>query len=408
MKVLIAIILLFILNFSVFGDYADLVEQVLSTFEGFADHNTGLTVFPTLRIPMGGKMEGMGTAYTALASDAGFIEVNPAASSSLKFSEFTLYHHNWIADSNLEGVVYTFRLGDFGMGFGGKFLYVAFPEYNAWGEREAAAYYSESIGTLNFSYNFLSNYYFHGIAIGANLKFAYKHVPEIFYAGQSAIGLMADAGLLTRFDFLKFYSSRTKNLSIGLAVKNLGPMVQNEPLPTLLTAGIAYSFIRPVTLTVDYNLPISLDPDNFPAERWYLAFGLDLNFTSFLSFQAGFRLQENPRISAGFSLDLDDKSFTANYNLDLSGSVNPADKLSIEARIKLGYAQQIARQKKIDDLFALGLEAYAEGNFAQAILLWEEVLSLDPKFLVVRNYIETTQKYLELQKELEEKQNLYE
>ena len=64
----------------------------------------------------------MGTAYTAVGRDAGYIDYNPAGSALLPSSELALYHHAWIADSNLEGVVYTVRFGNFGMGIGGKFL----------------------------------------------------------------------------------------------------------------------------------------------------------------------------------------------------------------------------------------------------------------------------------------------
>ena len=99
----------------------------------FADTNTGLRSFPTLLIPMGGLAEGMGTAYTAVSRDAGYIEYNPAGSSLLPTSELALYHHSWIADSNIEGVVYTIRFDDLGIGFGGKFLYVPFTAYNDWG-----------------------------------------------------------------------------------------------------------------------------------------------------------------------------------------------------------------------------------------------------------------------------------
>ena len=122
-----------------------------------------------------------------------------------------------------------------------------------------------------------------------NVKIAYRYVPETIYPEQSAVGVMADFGLLSRFNLLKFFSSRTKNFSVGAVVKNLGPFVLEEPLPTEATLGIAYSPLRPVTLSFDFTLPFSFMPDLYPAEQWNIAGGLDIAFTNFFSIQTGFK-----------------------------------------------------------------------------------------------------------------------
>ena len=76
------------------------------------------------------------------------------------------------------------RFDDLGIGFGGKFLYVPFTAYNDWGAAVANDYISETIATMNVSYNFLSSYYFTGVAVGANLKVAYRNIPESLFALQ--------------------------------------------------------------------------------------------------------------------------------------------------------------------------------------------------------------------------------
>ena len=136
------------------ADGADFYSAWSNLMKNFADPNTGLTVFPTLLIPMGGKYEGMGTAYTAMAADGGFMESNPAASSRLARTELSFFHHAWIADSNLEGIIYTMRFNDLGIGLGGKFLYVPFTAYNEWGVAGAQDYISETVATANVSYDF--------------------------------------------------------------------------------------------------------------------------------------------------------------------------------------------------------------------------------------------------------------
>ena len=106
----------------------------------------------------------------------------------------------------------------------------------------------------------------------------------------------------------------------------------------------------------------------------------------------------------GCTIDMKDFTIVTNYNLDLSGSFNPLDKFSIEAKIKLGQSELLERRKKVDELFALGLNAYADGEYLKAIEYWEQALEIDPKFTLAKEYIETTREYLELQKEMEEKQ----
>ena len=399
-------LLLLALAATSFADTSEAFQDISTAFSGLEDPNTGLTVFPTLLIPVGGNLEGMGTAYTAVARDSGYLESNPAGSSVLDSSELSFLHHNWIADSKIEGVIYTFRINDLGIGAGGKFLYIPFTEYGSWGERESRGLISETIGTLNVSYNLFSSYSFYGLAVGSNFKVAYRHIPEAIYPGQSAFSGMLDFGLLSRFNLAKFYYSRSKNFSVGAVVKNIGLAALGEPLPTLMTTGIAYSPFRPLTIALDANFPISFNPVEQPPEKWYIAVGADVNVTNFLSLQTGLQVKENPRFSLGATLDLEEVSFIVNYNLDLSGRLNPLDKFSVEAKLNLGDGGRLALQNRVDELYANGLEAYAVGDFQQALRDWEEALRLNPQFLPARDNLDSLKRRLELQDEMESRQEL--
>ncbi len=386
-------------------DYSDVYEDVSTTVtkELFTDPNTGLTVFPILMIPAGGKYEGMGTAYTAVAGDSGFLEANPSASSVLDNTELAFTHNNWIADSRLEGVIYTMRFNDLGIGFGGKFLYVPFTGYDDWGERTGGGYYSESVATANVSYNFLSSYSFYGLAVGANLKIAYRNVPSTRpeYQGandQSAVAGLLDVGALTRFNFLKFFASRSKNFSVGLVLKNLGPLVMDEPLPTVLTAGFAYSPVRPVTLAFDLNIPTSYGQE---AEEINLAGGLNVSVTDFFSIQSGFQYRgANPRISLGGAVDLERVSFIANYTLDLSTMSDTPDRFSLEAKINLGDEGRLALRDRMDEYYISGIEEFAAGNLEKAIGYFEKALELDPDFDPAREYLDEVNRQLKNRDEL--------
>jgi hypothetical protein len=373
------------------------------TFSIFKDPNTGLMSFPTLLIPMGGLAEGMGTASSAVARDSSSIEFNPAASSLLQDSELAFYHHNWIADSNLEGVVYTVRFNDLGIGLGGKFLYVPFTAYNEWGVAGAKDYITETVGTLNVSYNFLSNFYFHGLAVGGNLKVAYRNIPAVFAANQSALAVMGDIGLQTSFNLLKFYSSQAKNFSTGLVVKNLGiSTLSDEVLPQVATAGFAWSPLRPWTMAVDFNLPFTFAFQGIPAETWNLAVGTTVAMTDFMSVQAGVLWKaDNPRISIGTALALGVLDLTVNYNLDLSGQLNPLDKFSVQAKFNLGDSGRAARADQAAKLYLQGVEEFANGKYENAITLWQQVLQLDPGYLPAADNIRTVKQSLRLQEQMQ-------
>jgi hypothetical protein len=381
---------------SFYAGWTDLLKS-------FADSNTGLRSFPTLLVPLGGLAEGMGTAYTAVSRDAGYIEYNPAASSILPTSELALYHHSWIADSNLEGVVYTIRFNDLGIGFGGKFLYVPFTAYNDFGAAVANNYITETIGTVNISYNFLSNYYFYGVALGANIKVAYRNIPDIASLSvynQSALALMGDVGVQTSFNLLKFYNAQAKNFSVGLVVKNLGiSTLGDESLPQMATAGIAWTPLRPWTIACDFTYPFSF-PGQPPAEVWNVAVGTTVAMTSFLSVQGGVLMKaDNPRVSVGAALTIGTLALNMNYNLDLSGSLNPLDKFSVQAKFDLGDSGRAARAQEAEGLYLQGVEEFANGNYERALALWQEVLKLDPKYLPAADNIRTVQQTLALQEQ---------
>ena len=376
----------------------------------FGDPNTGLTILPILLVPSGGRYEGMGTAFTAVADDSSFLEANPSASSILESTELSVTHNNWIADTSVEGVIYTVRFNELGIGFGGKYLYVPFTGYGTFGDREAGAYYSESVATVNLSYNFFSNYRFYGLAIGTNLRFAYRNVPNILvptgYASQSALAAVADIGALTRMNFLKFYPSRSKNFSIGAVIKNLGLRVQDENLPTRITAGIAYSPLRPITISYDVDIPIhfGFDAEGLAdtLESLTMAGGMDVVLTDFFSMQGGFNYRgSNPGISLGAAVDLPQISIIVNYTLDLATTFEPLDRISIEATLNLGDRGRLALQKRVDEFYLAGVEAYAEGDLEEAIRVWEEAIELDPSYTPAIEFLERAKAQQENRENLE-------
>ncbi len=383
---------------SEFSDWYGGINEAL-TPENTA--NTGLTSFPSLLIPMGGEYEGMGTAYTAVGRDLSFFESNPAASASLSQTEVALYHTNLIADTSMEGLAFTSRRENLGFGMAVKHIHVPFTGYDDFGVQTSTSRYSESVAALNVAYNFFNSFYYSGLSLGLNVKGAYRNIAEVVAPGQSAAAIMADAGVLTRFHFLKFYSSREPNFALGSTLRNAGPPALDEPLPTVWSTGLAWNPLRPLLLAADLNVPVSLDGET-PAPAPGYAVGMALTVTEFFVLRSGF-LQRggNPRLTLGGSVDLDRMSITVNYTRALTTQLNAFDRFSVHAGFRLGDQGRGERQDLLRSYYLDALQAFATGDLESTIDLTRRVLALDPTFQPASETLTMAARMLELQQQME-------
>jgi hypothetical protein len=323
---------------SAFGDFADFFYGWSRAFSWFADPNSGQSLFPILVIPMGGRYEGMGTAYAAVADEGALLEANPAGSSYLGGPELSLYHHNWIADGSVESLAFCTRLGAFGFGIGAKLFYEPFTAYDGSGASTAKGYFIEGLLTANVSGNLLPENPYVGLAVGANVKGLLRYVSPELLENQSALALPIDVGLLARFRIAGRKARTDKNFSVAVVLRNLGQKVQplDYPLPTTLSVGLAYSPVPALLFALDGNLPISFETSTFAAGQPDLAFGTSVRLTRFLALHAGMHLvSDNPRFTLGGALTAGRARVTINYNADLMGGLNPIDLFSAAVTLDL-------------------------------------------------------------------------
>ena len=160
------------------ADISDLSEFLIDFGYIESSKNEGITSFRSLLIPVGGRSESLGSAYTGLCDDAGYINYNAAASCILNETQASAFHNSWIADSKMDTLVFTTRIDNVGFGFQAGCLYMPFTEYNIFGERVNASYYTETNFAANISYNFLAGYDFKGRALGATVKAAFRSMPD--------------------------------------------------------------------------------------------------------------------------------------------------------------------------------------------------------------------------------------
>lgn len=403
---------------------AEAENSLADLFASMADPNEGATSFRSLLIPFGGRTESLGSAYTGLCDDISYLRFNPAAGAIQKETQLALFHNSWIADSKLESLAYTTRFNNIPHLSTGAYIscfYLPFTEYDFFGDRVAASYYTESLAAFNISYNLLAGYDFKGLAIGTTLKAGWRGMPDytdndtgaiISGSGlsQSGLAFMADLGFMLQFNFLKFYSSRDPNVRIGFAAQNLGialtgfnqEVKTDDPLPSTLAAGISVRFIKPIALSVDFVQPVNLSNLNtylMPA----INTGLSIQFAPFVSLLAGFSLKgANPRISTGFEFEVAKIRLNLNYTLDLTSSLAPVNRISLSAKLLLGDKGRSLIDAKVDEYYQLGLHYYADARWEDAIVVWEEALKLNRRFDPAIQGIQSARYQIEMFRKIKE------
>ena len=398
-------------NSDSYGSIADYLDGIYGI-----DSNAGLTAFPVLNVPMGGRSEGMASAFTAVSDDISFIDFNPAGSSMLSRSEMAFFHNNWIADTKVEAAVFASRIKNLGLAGAGKWLYTPFTEYNLYGERVSKGYYSEAAAVFNISYNFLAGYYFSGISVGINLKGAFRFMPDYtdeydnILAGsgrsQSAAMGMADIGALTRFDLFKFYNSRERNTSLALVARNLGPPALDDPLPTVFCAALAYKPLRPLLFSFDFTVPLNLAEPAL-SEKPYFSLGASVAVTNFLSMRTGLLIKAGSfRFVAGSAVMLNKIALDINYSLDMLTQMQPLNRISMGVRFDLGDQGRKTIEERVNQLYLAGLDNYTLGRYADAKQNWEDALDLDPRFDPARECLAVLNNQQAIERRIDELQRL--
>ncbi|WP_027728550.1 UPF0164 family protein [Treponema sp. C6A8] len=403
-------------------DYSSVTSALSDVFYSQVDKNEGTTSFRSLLIPFGGRTESLGSAFTGFCDDVSYLQFNPAAGSIQNQTQLALYHNQWIADSKMETIAFTTRKTNFSLGSFLSCFYVPFTEYNLFGDRVAGSYYTETVGGINASYNFLAGYNFKGLALGVTVKGGWRGMPDytdndtnslIQGSGleQSALALMADLGLMMQFNFLKFYSSRDANVRVGLSVMNLGAaftgfggnkgLILDDALPTIIATGLSLKFIKPLTLSLDVKLPVNIQTGTL--YKLNQSLGLELQFTKFLSFLMGFQLKgANPAFSTGFEFEVLKLRLNFNYTLDFTSSFNPFNRVSIGAKILFGDNGRSKVQDQIDALYREGLALYSQGKWQEAIDVWNEVLKINKRYDPAILGIESAQSEIEMFRKIKE------
>lgn len=304
-----------------------------------------LTIFP------GGRPNGMGTAFTALANDAMATYYNHAGLAFHEVTDVTLMHANWLTglypDMYYEFIGFTHPVGEWGGTIGGNFVYLTTGETHATDETG-----NEIARFRNFDFSFLLCYGTKlreslGIGVGAKLIYSYlcpSWIVSRFFPGTKGGG----AGSSWAVDLSLLYKAPLRGLQLGGSLQNFGPSLtfveggEHDPLPRTLRLGAAYKILdsrmNKLTTAVELTKVLVGMRASELKEEWkdtWKGYGLEYTWYDLISGRVGYfedvaGVRIGPTFGAGiqlkdlrFDLGVDSELYdfpTDNYRFSLSYS----------------------------------------------------------------------------------------
>jgi hypothetical protein len=368
-----------------------LTLSILLTGSGLALGYTGESGPAMLKMMYGTRALSMGGAFVAVADDAFYIDANPGGGQANKILKLSLLHQEWIADTNYEAIRVSRGLGKrFYMGAGFTFLYLPFTYYDDSGNQVGgSSAISQSLGVLNFGYNFRKS----RISIGTNLKAFYNNVPSDLlearygstYDSQNYLVLASDFGIFARTSWLKTYIGPEPSLMLGLAVKNLGYSDVYEKLPTEVHAGVWYRLFWSLLIAGQLSVPLY--------EPIYGSVGLEWDFRKKIFLQAGVRISENPMLGVGFGYKFRDIELNVSYTPRIAFT----NVISVSVNFFFGETKQRRREERITALLIEALDFFREGDYDNARAAADEVLAMDSRNEIALSLNESIEEKISIQ-----------
>jgi outer membrane protein OmpA-like peptidoglycan-associated protein len=318
----------------------------------------GTTAAPFLKIGTSSRAEGMGGAFTAVANDVDASYYNPAGLSQLRRSTVGLSHMEWFQGIRYESIDYADKFDNIGaIGINLGYLYMG--DIPKTLETSTGDYDTNSSGTFGASdllgsISWAGSIFMRENKIGVSVKV----IQESIDSSQSfSVGLdLGDQVLLSR---MRWYRDAAKEgwavrlipSAVGISVKNLGTPVkytyQNDPLPMMATAGLAYQFMDDdLTFVADEEMQITegVNSTHVGAEYWIRTGQQSGQEDSFdIALRAGYRTGYDASSAPGFSVG----AGLVFSSLGLDYAYMPFGDLGVTHRISLKYSWGAVLKDKI-------------------------------------------------------------
>jgi len=234
--------------------------------------STGEAGFAFLKIGVGARAMGMGSAFVALADDPTALHWNPAGLAGARDGvRLTAMHNEWIDDFRQEYVAVSGPLGPGSLGASFTGFYTSELERR------------DDTGTLtgHFGYNDIAATFGYGLRVAprADAGLAVRYIRE----------MIADENASTvAFDLGGKFALRETGLTFGAAVQNIGGAAsfnaESFPLPLTIRGGAAY---RRSIAAAQGSALLSTEYRKARGEDGRFHLGGEYSYREWLSFRAG-------------------------------------------------------------------------------------------------------------------------
>ncbi|MGB9613377.1 MAG: PorV/PorQ family protein, partial [Candidatus Margulisiibacteriota bacterium] len=303
-----------------------------------------------LKLGGGARILGMGEAFVGLADDASAIFYNPAGLAQINFPEILSMYNRWFLEVNhqIAAVAYPTPFGIIALGYSGLSS-GNIQSYNASGE--VGATFNTSSSSLSLAF---------GRKINPNLSWGLclKSVGE---------KLEETNGSTLAFDFGLHYRVNPF-LTLGASALNLGSGIkfisETTALPTSYRLGAAYS-----GKFLDENFILSGDFLSY-SDGTKLNLGLEYLIRNFFALRFG-SSAGNLRAGIGILASL--------FSFDYAYLAHPDLGATHQASLSLLFGAEEKTKKMLLEKIAQGKAYLNQKKYADAYLLFEKVVNLDPK-----------------------------
>lgn len=287
-----------------------------------------------LKLGVGARALGLGSAYTAIAEDSTALHWNPAGLAFVQKAEVSATHAELFAGSRSDflGYAQTVKRASSSeslLSFGVSALYLNQPDLDGRSESRSA---TGDFNAGDLAVTFAGAKNVGPLSLGAGVKVLRSQI-----AGETASGLALDIGTV--------WKRPGSKLQLGAAVQNLGPQMKfaqdSYALPLTLSGGAGYHIAR--------GLLVSADLKTRPYDsKTSLSFGTEFAPVSMLALRCGY-LAEGAASKApvsgggfeknaanltgfGFGLGLKFSRAALDYAFTPSGELGNSQRLSLSVK----------------------------------------------------------------------------
>jgi hypothetical protein len=272
---------------------------LIAAASAFAQNAGGIST----QIPVGGRAEGMGRAYTAIADDATATWWNPAGLGFLPGNQIALMHTQLVPglanDVYFEYLAYTHQYQGWGsVGISAAYLtYGTSPAIDEQGNQYGEFKSYEVVPELTYGTRLTPN-----VAVGVGLKYISVNLAPAWATGTGQPGngktFAADFGTLIHVPLAE-ERSFLPSASFAVVLDNLGPNIafiqedQSDPIARELKLGAAATLYdaEPFKATFAFDLTEPLVEYKFPAsfhDHVLLGTGVEVAYRNLIAARIGY------------------------------------------------------------------------------------------------------------------------